>query len=231
MWHKQFAGVAYTFQPGSERRRVRGTAPSRSEMLPRESWEEVSLLANSASNGGRHRHRQWPLDGRLSTNTRAYNDGEPWTRSPCIARQVREEAARDRARKPDPHWTFTPDMSMTMRAKHAVKEQRPEDIFNKYTIHRYTHFDRHLMYSIEPSRFTAKATTGYLANVRHAWRGEVEAKAGKDGRGRAYGRALWEAGTRMRQRRTDEQDELLAVSLVGADPVTCPPDCSTAKAP
>lgn len=232
VWRKQFAEVAHTFQPGSERRRVRAAAPTltltltsslslSSSTRPATGGDDLGLGGGDEQQQQKQEQKQkqkkkqsWPVDGRLSTRQGAYNDGVPWTKSPCIARQVKEQEARERGRKLDPDWTFKPNLNVDPKVAKLIKEWRPEEVFNRYKIHTYRHFDRPLAYSIQPMKFVAKKPTVDLADSRHAWRTDVEPEEGKDGRGRAYGRALWEEAMKSRQQKNDTWDELIAPSLV-----------------
>ena len=218
VWRKQFAEVAHTFHPGSERRRVRSDAPA--------TTTSTSFSRPSTSDDGsqtqqlQQRRKEWPVDGKLSTRRGAYNDGAPWTKSPCLARLVKEAEARERGRKPNPECTFRPDTSVDPKIlKHInTSTPRPEDVFNKYKIHRYTHYDRPVAYTLESMKYVEKKPTVDLADSKHAWRTEIEPDEGKDGRGRAYGRALWEDAMKTRQLKQEKWDELIAPSLKKIQP-------------
>lgn len=230
VWHKQFVEVAHTFQPGSERRRVRAAAPtltltsslssssrpaSGGDGLGLDGGDEQQQQQEHQQKQKQKKKQSWPVDGRLSTHQGAYNDGLPWTKSPCIARQVEEQEARERGRKPDPDWTFKPNLSRDKKIAKLIKEEwRPEEVFNRYKIHTYRHFDRPLAYSLQPMKFVVKKPMVNLADSKHAWRTDVEPEEGKDGRGRAYGRALWEDAMKSKQRKNEAWDELIAPSLV-----------------
>ena len=143
----------------------------------------------------------------------------PWTKSPCIARQVKEQEARERARKPDPDWTFKPNLSVDPKiAKHIVASPRPEEVFNRFKFHKYQHYDRHLFYSIAPMKYVEKKPMVDLADSKHAWRTEVEPDEGKDGRGRAYARALFEDAMKTNAMKNEKWEELIAPSMKKIQP-------------
>ena len=208
VWRKQFAEVSHTFQPGSERRRVRSHAPAMTSSS--HDGDSQTKHVQQQSKG----RKDWPVDGKLSTRRGAYNDGEEWTKSPCLARLVKEAEARERSRERNPDCTFRPDMSVDPRvAKHTSSTPRPEDVFNRYKIHVYRHYDRPVAYPLVPMKYVDKKPTVDLADSKHAWRTAIEPEVGKDGRGRAYGRALWEDAMKTRLQKQENWDQLIAPSM------------------
>lgn len=223
VWRQRFVEVAHTFEPGSERRRVRDPAPA-SGSSSHVRLDRVAdatrrpATSDSASRLERFkkqttRQERWPLDGRLSNRHGAYNDGRSWHRSPCIARLVKEQEDRDKARKPDPDCTFKPSLKPDPKYLKHMGVQRPEEVFNRYKVHIYRHFDRHAMYTLEPMRFVQRKQTVDLANSKHAWRVEVEPEEGKDGRGRAYGKALWDDAMKVNQHKQSKWEALIEPSM------------------